>query len=210
LSQFCREGHAIQAQAEELIALAQAHGFPHQAAQGLLWRGWALVVLGHGDEGMAQMRQGLTAWRATGAKLGGSYFLALLAEAYGQLGQADEGLRVLDEAMTIAHHYGECFYEAEICRLTGELLLRQAAGAGGMPMLTAEAEAKLRQALDVARQQQAKGLELQAGISMSRLWRRQGKRDQARQLLAEIYGRCTEGFDTADLREVKQLLEALG
>jgi predicted ATPase len=79
-----------------------------------------------------------------------------------------------------------------------------------MPMLTVEAEAKLRQALDVARQQQAKGLELQAVISMSRLWRRQGKRDQARQLLAEIYGRCTEGFDTADLREVKQLLEALG
>ena len=79
-----------------------------------------------------------------------------------------------------------------------------------MPVLTVEAEAKLRQALDVARQQQAKGLELQAFISMSRLWRHQGKRDQARQLLAEIYGRFTEGFGTADLREVKQLLEALG
>jgi predicted ATPase len=158
---------------------------------------------------MAQMRQGLTAWRATGAKLGGSYILALLVKAYGQFGQADEGLLVLDEAITIAHHYGERFYKAEICRLTGELLLRQAAGAGGMPILTAEAEAKLRQALDVARQQQAKGLELQAVIIMSRLWRYQGKRDQARQLLAESYGRFTEGFDTADLREVKQLLKAL-
>jgi predicted ATPase len=116
---------------------------------------------------------------------------------------------VLDEAMTIAHHHGERFYEAEICRLTGELLLRLAAGAGGMPMLTVEADAKLRQALDVARQQQAKGLELQAVISMSRLWRHQGKRHRARQLLAEIYGRFTEGFDTADLQEVKQLLKAL-
>jgi predicted ATPase len=142
--------------------------------------------------------------------LGGSYFLALLAEADGQLGQADEGLQVLDEAMTIAHHYGERFYEAEICRLTGELLLSQAARAGGMPMLTVEGEAKLRQALDVARQQQAKGLELQAVISMSRLWRHQAKREQARQLPAEIYGRFTEGFDRADLREVKQLLKALG
>jgi predicted ATPase len=74
LSQFCREGHAIQAQAEELIALAQAHGFPHQAAQGLLWRGWALVVLGHGDEGMVQMLQGLTAWRATGLSWEGPTF----------------------------------------------------------------------------------------------------------------------------------------
>jgi predicted ATPase len=119
LSQFCRDGRAAQAQAEELIALAEAHGFPHQAAQGQLWRGWALVMLGHGDEGMAQMHPDLTAWRATGAELGWSYFLALLAEAYGQLGQAEEGLQALGEALTIAHHHGERFYEAEICRLTG-------------------------------------------------------------------------------------------
>jgi predicted ATPase len=80
LSQFCRDGRAAQAQAEELIALAEAHGFPHQAAQGLLWRGWALVMLGHGDEGMAHIHPNLTAWRATGAELGWSYFLALLAD----------------------------------------------------------------------------------------------------------------------------------
>jgi predicted ATPase len=117
---------------------------------------WALGYLDQArhrnDEGIAQMHRGLTAWRATGAELGRSYFLALLAEAYGQLGQAEEGLRVVNEAMVIAYNHGERFYEAEICRLTGDLLLRQAAGATRKPMPTAEAEAWLRQALDIARQ----------------------------------------------------------
>jgi predicted ATPase len=209
LSQFCRQGHAVQAQAEELIALAQAHGFPHQAAQGLLWRGWALVELGRRDEGMAQMHQGLTAWRATGAELGRPYLLALLAEAHGQLGQAEKGLHVLDEAMAVAHEHGERFYEAELCRLKGELLLRQATAAGLRPVVPEEAEACCRQAVNIARRQGAKVLELRAVMSLSRLWRQQGKRAEARPLLAEIYGRFTEGFDSDDVQEAKRLLETI-
>jgi predicted ATPase len=138
-----------------------------------------------------------------------TYFLALFAEAYGQLGQAEEGLRVLNEAMAAAHNHGERFYEAEICRLKGELLLRQAAGAGFQPVPPEEPETCFRQAVNVARRQGAKSLELQAVMSLSRLWWQQGKRAEARQLLAEIYGRFSEGFDTANLREAKQLLAAL-
>jgi predicted ATPase len=153
LSQFCRQGQAVQAQAEALIALAQAHGFPLRAAQGLIWRGWALVGQGYGDEGIRQMHQGLAAWRATGVELVRTYFLALFAEAYGQLGQAEEGLRVLNEAMAVAHNHGERFYEAELCRLKGELLLRQAAGAGFQPVPPEEPETCFRQAVNVARRQ---------------------------------------------------------
>ncbi len=166
LAQFCREGQTVQAQAEALIALAQAHEFPLRAAQGLLWRGWALVELGHGDEGLAQMHQGLTAWQATGAELARPYFLALFAEAYGRLGQAAEGLRVLNEAMAVAHNHGERFYEAELWRLKGELLLRQAAETGMQPDPPAEAETCFRQALSVARRQGAKALELRAVMSL--------------------------------------------
>jgi predicted ATPase len=208
LAQVCREGQTVQARAEALIALAQAHEFPLRAAQGLLWRGWALVELGHGDEALAQMHQGLTAWQATGAELARPYFLALFAEAYGRLGQAAEGLHVLHEAMAVAHNHGERFYEAELWRLKGELLLRQAAETGMQPNPPAEAETCFRQALSSARRQGAKALELRAVMSLSRLWRQQGKRGAARPLLAEIYGQFSEGFDTADLREAKQLLEA--
>jgi predicted ATPase len=210
LSQFCREGQAVQAQAEALITLAQAHGFPLRVAQGLLWRGWALVELGQRDQGIAQMHQGLTAWRATGAELGRPYFLALFAEAYGQLGQAEEGLRVLDEAMAVVHSHGERFYEPELCRLRGELLLKQAGGTGSRPATLEEAESCFRQAVTIARGQRAKSLELQAVMSLSRLWRQQGKREEARRLLAEIYGRFTEGFGTSALRAAKPLLETLG
>jgi predicted ATPase len=209
LSQFCRDGQAVQAQAEALITLAEAHGFPLRAAQGLLWRGWALVELGQRDEGIAQMHQGLTAWQATGAELGRPYFLALFAEAYGQLGQAEEGLRVLDEAKAVVRSHGERFYEAELCRLRGELLLRQAGGAALSPTPLEETDSCFRQAINIARGQRAKSLELQAVISLSRLWQQQGKREEARRLLAEIYGRFTEGFDTRDLQEAKRLLEVL-
>ncbi|HLB78720.1 MAG TPA: hypothetical protein VJO72_16945, partial [Candidatus Dormibacteraeota bacterium] len=128
----------------------------------------------------------------------------LLAEAYGRAGQAEAGLAMLAEALEAVDKYGERFYEAELHRLKGELLLQQSAEFQG------EAEACFHQALDVARRQQAKSLELRAAMSLARLWQRQGKRDAARELLAEVYGWFTEGFDTVDVQEAKALLEALG
>ena len=138
-----------------------------------------------------------------GAELIRPYYLALLAEACAKGGQAEEGLSVLAEALATVHKTGERFYEAELYRLKGELLLAQSTHQ------TTEAETCFHQALDIARHQQAKSLELRAAMSLSRLWQRQGKRAAARQLLAEIYGWFTEGFDTADLQEAKVLLEAL-
>ena len=166
-------------------------------------RGTALAAQGQGVEGIAQMRQGLAALRATGTAVGMPRYLAWLAEAYGQVGQVDEGLHLLAEALTIVDTTGERFYEAELHRLHGELLLRQA-----VPEAPA-AEACFQRALDVARHQQAKSWELRAAMNLARLWQQQGKRDEARALLAEVYDWFTEGFDTADLQDAKALLEEL-
>ena len=172
---------------------------------GTILRGWALAEQGQGEEGIAQMRQGLAACRATGAELDRPYFLALLAEAYGKVGQAEEGLqRAGRGAGGSATDSGERYCEAELYRLKGELLL-----AGCPRSSSAEAEACFQQALAIARRQQAKSWELRAAMSLSRLWQQQGKRAEAHELLAPIYGWFTEGFDTADLQEAKALLEEL-
>jgi predicted ATPase len=128
--------------------------------------------------------------------------LGLLAEAYGKSGQAAEGLTILEEALALVEKTGQGVYEAELHRLQGEVLLIHAVEGGG-------AEACFQQALTVARRQEAKSLELRAAMSLSQLWQEQGKRDEARELLAPVYGWFTEGFDTADLQEAKALLEEL-
>jgi predicted ATPase len=192
-----------QEQAEAAVALASEQSFALFLAVGTILQGWALAEQGEGGEGIARMRQGLAAYRATGAELGQPYVLALLAEAYGKVGQADEGLRMGAEALAVVQNNGERFYEAELHRLRGELLLAQS------PSNHMEADACFHQALNVARRQQAKSLELRAAMSLSRLWQRQGKHKEAHDLLAPIYGWFTEGFDTADLREAKALLEEL-
>ena len=158
-----------------------------------------------------QTRQGLATYQATGAAFQRPHFLAMLAEASGLLGQPQEGLAAVDEALTLVEQTGERYYAAELHRLRGELLLRhadtgpQAPGSGQQ----VEAEACFHRALDVARQQQARSLELRAAMSLARLWQQQGKRADAGALLAPIYDWFTEGFDTADLQEAKALLEAL-
>ena len=175
-------------------------------------RGWALteryaepgVGQGQGEEGRAQIHQGLAAWGATGAKVIRPYGLALLAEASARAGQPETGLTRLDEALAVVDDTGERRWEAELHRLKGELLLAYSAGHD------AEAATCFRQALDIARQQQAKSWELRAAMSLSRLWQQQGEWDAARELLAPIYSWFTEGFDTADLQEAKALLEELG
>jgi predicted ATPase len=154
---------------------------------------------GQGKEGLAQVRQGIAAYRATGAALGVPYYCALLADVAAHLGHPDDGLQVLAEAHTLVEQQEERWWEAEIARLRGVLLLRQ------MVPSPDEAEAWLRRALDIARRRQAKSLELRAAMSLSRLWQQQDKRAEAYELLAPIYGWFTEGFDTADLQEAKAL-----
>src|SRR5262249_49300476 len=203
VSQFRRDVPAVQEQAEAAVALATEQGFPQWAAMGTSLRGWTLAMQGRGEEGIAQARQGITAWLATGAATFVPYFCTVLAEVSGHLGHTEGGLRALDEAHTLIEQHGERWWEAEVSRLRGVLLLKQP----GTPQ--AEAEAWLQRALDVARRQEAKSLELRAAMSLTRLWQHQGKQGEARQLLGEVYGWFIEGFDTADLQEAQALLAAL-
>jgi predicted ATPase len=204
VSQFHRDVPAVHEQAEAAVALATAQGFPVWAALGTSLRGWALAMQGQDEPGMAQVRQGIAAWRATGAALNVPYLCTLLADIAARLGHLEDGLQALAEAHTMVEQHEERYWEAEVCRLRGSMLLRQ------QETPQAEAETWLQRALDVARRQEAKSLELRATMSLSRLWQQQGKRAEARALLAPVYGWFTEGFDTADLQEAKALLNELG
>jgi len=220
LHQLRREREAVKERAEAGIALSSEHGFPFWLARGTILQGWALAEQGKVEEGIAQMRQGLAAHRATGAEMNRPEYLARLAEAYGKGEQAEEGLNVLAEALRVVDKTGERVYEAELYRLKGQLTLQKFQVSGSkfqvenslgssVQSLESEAEECFLKALEIARQQQAKSLELRAAMSLSRLWQQQGKKDEARQLLAEVYGWFTEGFDTKDLQEAKVLLEEL-
>jgi len=156
---------------------------------------------GHSEAGITQMRQGLAAWQATGAG-GWAGWLVYLAEACGHIGQIDEGLRLLDQALVVVETTSERYAEAEIYRLKGEFLLAQ----GSRQQQAQSAEASLHQALGIAQRQHAKALELRAALGLSRLWQQQNRRNEARQLLAEIYGWFTEGFDTGDLQTAQTVL----
>jgi predicted ATPase len=202
LHQLRRDGPAAQVRAEAAIALATEQEFPFWRAIGAILQGWAHAAQGQTEESIPQMYQGIAAIRAMGEELGRAYFLGLLAEVLAHMRQAEEGLTILDEALAAVERTGARAQEAELYRLKGVLLLLSADH-------EAEAEACFRQALVIARHQQAKSLELRAAMSLARLWQGQGKHAEARQLLAPIYNWFTEGFDTADLREAKGLLEAL-
>jgi predicted ATPase len=187
--------------------LATEQGFPLYLAQERVRQGWALAVQGQIEEGISQIRQGLDAWRAMGMELWRPRWLALLAEAYGKGEQVEEGLTVLAEALAAVNSSEERMFEAELWRLRGELTLQ--ASAQRTESRAQEAEGYFLTAIDIARQQQAKSWELRASTSLARLWQQQDKREDARQLLAEIYGWFTEGFDTKDLQEAKALLDEL-
>jgi TOMM system kinase/cyclase fusion protein len=198
------EAYMTQERAESAMALAGEQGLPQWLTGGTILRGWALAMQGQAEEGIAQIRQALAAWRGMGVGLAMSHWLVLLAEAYGHAGQAEEGLHVLAEALAHVDRTGEQHYAGEVYWFTGELLLRQA-----MPDAP-QAEACFQQALDVGRRHQARSWELRAALSLARLWQQQGKRAEAYELLTPIYGWFTEGFDTIDLQEAKALLEDLG
>jgi class 3 adenylate cyclase/predicted ATPase len=201
--QFRREVRAAQDRAEAVIRLAKEQGFPLWMAIGCILRGWALAQQGQAQEGIEQINQGLIAYRATGAELWRPYWLALLAEAHGALGEPEAGLAVLTEVLTPVDKRGERWCEAELQRLKGELLLQHSWDS------QAEAETCFAQAIALAQGQSAKSWELRAATSLARLWQSQGKHNEARQVLGDVYDWFTEGFDTTDLQEAKALLEAL-
>jgi predicted ATPase len=209
---YRHEPQMVQERAETTLALAREHGFTHIGAVGMILQGWTLAEQGQAEAGLAQIHQGLAAHQETGAKLTRPFFLTLLAEAYRRAGQPTEGLRVVAEALAAVQHTGVCDHEAEIYRLQGELFLQasvQGRASGESNVQWVAVETCFRQALEIARRQQAKSLELRAALSLSGLWQQQSRREEARQLLAEVYGWFTEGFDTADLQEAKALLAAL-
>jgi predicted ATPase len=203
LSQCRRELLVVSMQAEASMTLAHQQEFPLLRAMGTVFQGWVLAEQGRKDEGIEQIRQGIAAFRATGAELLRPYFLGLLAEAYGRSEHTDKGLEALDEALALVERTGERLHESEFYRLKGQLLLTRS-----MDNHSA-AEACFHHALTIARHHQAKSLELRVAVYLSRLWQQQGKHDQARHLLGEVYGWFTEGFDTGDLKEAKAILDEL-
>jgi len=203
LSHCRRDVAATQAAASALMALATQQDFALRLAQGRLFQGWVLAMQGDAATGVTHILQGLVVQHSVGPKLLYPYFLSLLAEAYSQAGQPATGLTVLTEALTLEATTEERWWEAELYRLQGALLLQL------LSPDVSRAEASLHQALDVARRQGAKALELRTALSLSRLWQQHGKRSEAHALLASVYGWFTEGFDTADLQEARTLLDAL-
>ena len=263
-----RQGAYVQEQAEEGIALSTQMGFPFWRAIGLFWRGWSLAEQGHYEEGIEQMQQGLTAQRETGSSVNRVHFSVLLAEAYGHARQFAEGLHLLAEAEAEMEKTDERLYEAELWRIYGELSLRRGERAKGgtgelkneragdrengrmggedkevaqspiRPIAHSSPEECFLHAAAIARQQQAKSLELRAVMSLVRLRQQQaleqgagsaeqgeesqesGVRSQkqearaalteAHSMLVEVYNWFTEGFDTKDLQEAQALIEELG
>jgi predicted ATPase len=200
VSQFRRDVSAVHEQAEATVTLSTEQGFTLWAAWGTSLRGWTLAIQGQDEDGVAQVRQGIAVWRATGAALGVPYFCTLLAEVSTHLGHTEDGLQALTEAHTLMEQQEERWWEAEIHRLRGVVLLKQPGTS------QAEAEAWLQRALETARRQEAKSLELRATMSLAKLWQSQGKPQEAYGLLAPVYDWFTEGFDTADLQEAKRVL----
>ena len=222
LHQLRREERKAQENAEAAIAVSREHGLALYQAMSTATRGWALILQERQEEAIEQMGEGLTDHRLAGAEVLLPHFLALLVEAFAKTGQVEEGLRILEEALAVVHRNGERYYLAELYRIKGDLILLQATDRGlsraarsGVPVLEARrsdvagAEACFHQSIKIARQQKAKSWELRAGMSLARLYQNQNKRAEAHGLLEPIYNKFTEGFDTADLREAKALLDEL-
>jgi len=200
LHQSRREVARTREVAEATLALATEQTIPFFVAHAMVLRGWASVEQGHCEEGIAELRAGVDAYHATGANLETPHWLALLAEACGKTGRIDDAHAVLREARSLVERTGIRYHEAELHRLEGEWSIGCNEG---------RSEACFRRAVEIARAHQAKSFELRAALNLARLWQRQGRRAEALDLLAPVYGWFTEGFDTPDLKEAKVLLEEL-
>ena len=186
---------------DELVAVAIEQAFPQWRAFGTIYRGWVDAKNGNVVEGISLLHSGLAAYRATGAELLMPHHMALLAKACDMAGQIEEGLTRLDDALQISGRTGERWLDAELYRHKGLLLLKRGD--------TEAAEEFYRKAAAIAEDQEAKLWELRAAMSLARLRCRQGRRDEARDFLAPVYGWFTEGFDTPDVKEARALLNSL-
>jgi predicted ATPase len=202
--QYRRDREEARRHAEAATRVSREQGFPFWLGIALILQSWARATRHQPAEQIPSMHEGMAIYRATDAGIWLPYFLTLLAETYGEASQPDAGLRLLDEAHTVMDNTQERFYEAEVHRVQGALVLAQAADQH------AQAETCFQHALAIARRQQARSWELRAAMSLARLWQQQGKQAEARALLAPIYSWFTEGFDTADLQEARALLDELG
>ena len=222
LYQLRGEEGAAQEHVDAAFAVSVEHGLALYQHMATVTRGWLLSRRGRHEEAIANMRQGLVALQTTGTELMRPRFLGLLAEALGRSGQAEEALRILEEALDMVSGSGERDYEAELYRLKGELLLMPGAGRGASPPTAgkeaaaepeahafAEAQGCFSQSIKIARQQKARSWELRAALSLARLYRSRGEPERARGLLAQTYATFDEGFDTADLRAARALLDEL-
>jgi predicted ATPase len=236
LYQLRREPSEVQIRAEDVVSLSVKHKFPTWQATGLVLHGWALMARGKPAEGIIRIQEGLTIWRDLGAEISLAYLLSLLAEAHGRERDFQRAISVINEALSLVSRTDDHWWEAELYRLKGELLLQVEEFKEGIPMqkrerlikgkeqkadslsslllapgvqIKKEAEMCFQRALSVARQQQAKSLELRAAISLARLWRRQNKAKEAKSLLSEVYNWFAEGFETTDLCEAQSLLSKL-
>jgi class 3 adenylate cyclase/predicted ATPase len=199
----CAKYAAAKGEADELVALVHERGAFFWKAHGMLLQGCMLAMTGNASDAVQMISSGIAAFRATGTASLMPAYLSYLARAHEELGQFDDARRCIREAMTAVETTKEKWWEAEVHRIAGEIVLKS-------PLSdAAKAEAYFEHALAVAREQQAKSWELRAAMSMARLWRNQGKPQQARELLAPVYGWFTEGFDTLDLKEAKALLDEL-
>jgi predicted ATPase len=187
--------------AGQLVTIATEHGFPHWRGEGMAFRGWVKVKNGDVAEGIALLRSGIAAYRSTGAEVYIPHCVALLARAHQVAGQLDEALALLDDALQIVGRTGERWFLAELNRHKGQLLRQQEH--------TDAAEGLYHKALGIAQVQHAKLWELRAAVSLARLRRDQGRRAEALDLLAPVYGWFTEGFDTPDLKDAKTVLDEL-
>jgi predicted ATPase len=200
----CGNYAAANAEANELTGLADEKGSVYWKAIGAPTQGCVLTLTGKASNAVQMITSGITALRSTGSTFWLPLYLSYLATAYAELGQFDDAWRCIGEAITAVEITKERWCQAEINRVGGEIALKSSPGVG-----SAKAEAYFERALTIARQQQAKSWELRAAMSMARLWRDQGKRDEARDLVAPVYGWFTEGFDTRDLKEARALLDEL-
>jgi predicted ATPase len=203
LHRFRREPATVQKYANALVDLSTEHGLSFRAAGGMRHAAWLRLVDGRADEALGQIDQGLAIAQTIGSKVWHPDFLTLLAEACLYVGRHDQALAAINKALDFVRDSGERWWEAEIHRLRGELLLAWSSGNLG------EAEECFRRALTTAHDQSARSLELRAATSLARLWGEQSKRAEAHALLAPIYGWFTEGFETADLKGAKALLDEL-
>jgi predicted ATPase len=200
---LCRNYAAVNAEADKLVALADEKGSLFWRAGGMTNQGCVLALTGQASEAVHTLTSGITAWRSTGATMLTPWHLSHLTRAYAELGQFDDAWRCISEAMSTIETTKQSWCEAEVYRTAGEIALMSP------ERDAAKAEGYFDRALEAARAQQAKSLELRAAISMARLWRDQGEPRRARELLAPVYDWFTEGFDTLDLKEAKALLEEL-